>query len=86
MKDAFHGVDYFYLFKMCLVHRFVLMAQKINFCGSFAGQLVGVKEVEEGVWLVSFMNYDIGYFDVEIKKVEPIENPFGPGLLPMSPV
>lgn len=59
---------------------------KINFCRSFAGQLVGVKEVEEGVWLVSFMNYDIGYFDIEIKKVEPIENPFGPGLLPMSPV
>jgi transposase InsO family protein len=59
---------------------------KINFCKSFAGQLVGIREVEEGVWLVSFMNYDIGYFDVEIKKVEPIENPFGPGLLPMSPV
>lgn len=66
--------------------RICMSGLKINFCRSFAGQLVGVKEVEEGVWLVSFMNYDIGYFDVEIKKVEPIENPFGPGLLPMSPV
>jgi hypothetical protein len=26
---------------------------------------VGVKEVETGIWLVSFMNYDLGYIDLE---------------------
>jgi hypothetical protein len=27
---------------------------------SFAGQALGIKEVEEGIWLVSFMEYDLG--------------------------
>ena len=37
------------------------------------------------VWLVSFMDYDLGYFDDETCRLEPIENPFSPKLLPMSP-
>jgi hypothetical protein len=24
-------------------------------------QAVGIKEVEDGIWLVSFMEYDLGY-------------------------
>jgi hypothetical protein len=43
-----------------------------------AGQAVGVKEVEDGIWLVSFMNYDLGYIDLEEKTLQPLENPFGP--------
>lgn len=35
--------------------------------------------------VVSFMQYDLGYFDDEAVRVEPIENPFGPKVLPMSP-
>ena len=42
-------------------------------------------QVGERVWLVSFMPYDLGYFDDETIRVEPIENPFGPKVLPMSP-
>jgi hypothetical protein len=38
----------------------------------------GVKEVDDGVWLVSFMNYDLGYIDLEEKTLPPLENPFGP--------
>src|SRR5215831_17585251 len=34
--------------------------------------------------LVSFMDYDLGYFDLETRVVEPLENPFGPKVLPMS--
>jgi putative transposase len=30
------------------------------------------------------MQYDLGYFEDEIIRVEPIENPFGPKVLPMS--
>jgi putative transposase len=39
--------------------------------------------VEEEVWLVSFMDYDIGYFDMESRKVSGIENPFGPKVIGM---
>jgi hypothetical protein len=36
------------------------------------------------IWLVSFMNYDLGNFDLETRVFEPLENPFGPKVLPMS--
>jgi len=48
--------------------------------------MVGIRETEDGIWLVSFMHYDIGYFDLEACRVEPIENPFGPKMLTMSSV
>jgi len=41
------------------------------------------KEVHEDIWLVSFMDYDLGYFDLETRVLEPLENPFGPKVLPM---
>src|SRR4029453_12610331 len=45
----------------------------------------GVTQVGERIWLVTFMQYDLGYFDDETCRLEPIENPFGPKVLPMSP-
>ena len=57
----------------------------MNPCQALAVQAVGVTQVGERVWLVTFMDYDLGYFDDEAIRVEPIENPFGPKLLPMSP-
>ena len=42
-------------------------------------------QVDERIWLVSFMNYDLGYFDFDSCRVEPIDNPFGPRVLTMSP-
>jgi len=47
-------------------------------------QAVGIKEVHDDIWLVSFMDYDLGYFDLETRALEPLENPFGPKVLPMS--
>jgi transposase InsO family protein len=58
--------------------------KKINFSQVFAGQAVGIKEVHDDIWLVSFMDYDLGYFDLETRVLEPLENPFGPKVLPMS--
>ena len=29
------------------------------------------------------MDYDLGYFDLETRVLEPLENPFGPKVLPM---
>ena len=51
----------------------------------FAGQKVGVKQTDDHLCLVTFMDYDLGYFDDETCRLEPIDNPFGPKLLPMSP-
>lgn len=49
-----------------------------------AGQAVGIKEVDHAIWLVSFMEYDLAYVDLEEKTLQPLDNPFGPKLLPMS--
>jgi transposase InsO family protein len=64
--------------------RLCLHRKKINLSTVFAGQTVGIKEVEDGVWLVSFMHYDLGYIDLEQRTLQPIDNPFGPRLSPMS--
>jgi hypothetical protein len=58
--------------------------KKINVSIVLAGQRVGLKEVDDGIWLVSFMQYDLGFVDLEQKTLQPIDNPFGPWLLPMS--
>jgi putative transposase len=50
--------------------------QKVNLSVVFAGQNVGIKQVSERVWLVSFMHYDLGYFDDETCRLEPLYNPF----------
>ena len=51
----------------------------------FAGQNVGIREVDEHIWLVSFMHYDLGFFDHESRRVECAPNPFAAKVLPMSP-
>ncbi len=60
--------------------------RKINLSRVFAGQYVGVREVDNDIWLVSFMEYDLGLFDQQDNRMEPVgHNPFAPKLLPMSP-
>ena len=63
--------------------RICFHGRKINLSHVFAGQNVGVTQVGDHVWLVTFMHYDLGYFDDEAGRVEPIENPFGSKVLPM---
>jgi putative transposase len=65
--------------------RICYQRRKINVSQVFAGQKVGVKQTDDHLWLVTFMEYDLGYFDDETCRLEPIDNPFGPKLLPMSP-
>jgi putative transposase len=43
----------------------------------FAGQNVGIKEIVEKIWLVSFMHYYLGFFDHETGRIECAPNPFG---------
>lgn len=54
--------------------------RKINLSTVFAGQSVGIREVADNIWLVSFMDYDLGFFDEEVGRVEPAPNPFKPEL------
>jgi putative transposase len=65
--------------------RICFHGRKVNLSHAFAGQNVGVTQVGERIWLVTFMQYDLGYFDDETCRLEPIENPFGSKVLPMSP-
>jgi transposase InsO family protein len=64
--------------------RLCLHRKKINISTVLAGQKLGIKEVDEGIWLVSFMHYDLGYIDLEQRTLQPTDNPFGPGVSPMS--
>jgi len=64
--------------------RICMHRKKINISTVLAGQRVGIKEVDDGIWIVSFMQYDLGYIDLEQKTLQPLDNPFGARLLPMS--
>jgi hypothetical protein len=68
-------------------------APVLRFCGAelllprstvLAGQKLGIREVDEGIWLVSFTHYDLGCFDLEQKTLQPLDNPFGTRLPPVS--
>lgn len=60
--------------------RICIGKRKINLSTVFAGQNVGIREIDDKIWLVSFLNYDLGYFDEEVGRVEPGPNPFVPKL------
>ena len=58
--------------------------KRINVSTVLAGQRLGIKEVDDAIWLVSFMSYDLGFIHLEQKTLQPPDNPFGTRLLPMS--
>jgi putative transposase len=60
--------------------------RKINLSAVFAGQNVGVREITDNIWLISFMHYDLGFFDHESGRVECAPNPFSATVSPMCPV
>jgi len=64
--------------------RLCMHRKKINISTVLAGQRLGIKEVDEGIWLVSFMRYDLGYIDLEQKTLQTLDNPFGTRLSPIS--
>lgn len=64
--------------------RLCIHRKKINISTVLAGQKLGLKEVDDGIWLVSFLHYDLGYIDLEQRTLQTIDNPFGTRLSPMS--
>jgi len=64
--------------------RICMHRKKINISTVLAGQRLGIKEVDDAIWLVSFMTYDLGYIDLEQRTLQTLDNPFGTRLSPMS--
>ena len=71
LEDPFHDAT----FTVTHCGRICFHGRKINLSHVFAGQNVGVTQVGDHVWLVTFMQYDLGYFDDEVGRVEPISDP-----------
>ena len=61
-----------------------LSGKSLTCCGYLFGEKV-TREIADEVWLVSFMEYDLGFFDRSVNRVEPVgDNPFAQKVLPMS--
>jgi hypothetical protein len=52
-----------------------LRDKRINVSTVLAGQRI---------WLVTFIDYDLGYIDLEQRTLQTLDNPFGPRLSPLS--
>src|SRR5262249_53522482 len=62
--DGLPEVDYPFHDKDILVTacgRICMHRKKVNISTVLAGQRLGIKEVDDGIWLVSFMHYDLGF-------------------------
>ena len=56
-----------------------------RWCGSATVQLGAAAARSPSVLAPNaLMHYDLGYIDLEQKTLQPLDNPFGPRLLPMS--
>jgi hypothetical protein len=65
--------------------RICMHRKRVNISTVLAGQRLGIKEVvDDGIWIVSYMHYDLGFIDLEQKTLQPLDNSFGTGLSPMS--
>ena len=64
--------------------RICMHRKRVNISTVLAGQRLGIKEVDDGIWIVSFMHDDLGFIDLEQKTLYPLDNPFGTRLSPMS--
>jgi transposase InsO family protein len=85
--DGLPEVDYPFHDRDILVTacgRICMARKKVNVSTVLAGQRLGIKEVDDGIWLVSFMHYDLGYIDLEQRTLQTIDNPFGTRLSPLS--
>lgn len=78
--DGLPDIDYPFHDREVLITscgRICMHRKKINISTVLAGQRVGIKEVDDGIWLVTFMHYDLGYIDLEQRTLQTIDNPFG---------
>ena len=57
--------------------RICMHRKRLNISTVLAGQRLDIREVDDGIWIVSFMHYDLGCIDLEQKTLQPLDNPFG---------
>ncbi|MFH2034385.1 MAG: hypothetical protein ABIJ26_06755 [Candidatus Margulisiibacteriota bacterium] len=57
--------------------RVCLNQSKIHISRAFANQPVGLNLVDDNIWQVNFMDYELGYFDEISRKFAPKDDPFG---------
>ena len=55
-----------------------------NLSTVLAGQRLGIKEVDGGILLVTFMHCGLGYIDLDQRTLQTIDNPFATRPSPMS--
>jgi hypothetical protein len=51
--------------------------EKLNISTVLASQRLGIKEVDDGVWIVSFMRYDLGAENLAIPR-QPVRSEVSP--------
>lgn len=54
--------------------RICIGTRKINLSTAFAGQNVGIRQVDDKIWPVSFIQYDLGFFDHDTCRITSAEN------------
>src|SRR5262249_27419793 len=64
--------------------RICIYRKKINISVALAGQRLGIKEVDDGIWLVSFIDYRSGLHRLGAENLAAPRQPVGPRLSPMS--
>jgi hypothetical protein len=64
--------------------RICMLRTKVNIATVLAGQRVGLKEVDDAIWLVGFTQYDPGYIVQEQTALQVLDNPSGSRLSPIS--
>jgi putative transposase len=57
--------------------RVCMSRAKVHLSRAFANQPVGLNEVDDHIWEVSFMDYDLGFFDEMNRIFSPKGDPFG---------
>ena len=57
--------------------RVCMRKDKIHLSRAFANQPIGLTEVDDHIWEVTFMDYDLGFFDEAGQTFSPKGDPFG---------
>ena len=65
--------------------RICFKGQKVNLSHAFAAQTSASRRSVTESGSSASCSTHLGYFDDETCRLEPIDNPFGPKVLPMSP-
>jgi hypothetical protein len=64
--------------------RICMHRKPVNISTVLAGQRLVIEKVDNGIWIVSFMSYDLGFSDLQQKTLQPSGNPLGPRMSPTS--